>query len=80
MIKPDSLFSRVARDLIWMFIGISFTLLFVHEHVDCNVAGILGAVQLGLCAASFLLSLITSRFGCLIVSALLGLIVPAFTH
>ena len=80
MIHPDSLFSRIARDLIWVFLGISLSLLFVHDHVDCNVSGILGDIQMGLCAASFLLSLITRRFGALLVSALLFILVPAFAH
>jgi hypothetical protein len=80
MIQPDSLFSRIVRDLIWVFLGISLFLLFVHDHVNCDVSGILGDVQMGLCAASFLLSLITHRFGTLIVSALLFFIVPAFVH
>ena len=35
---------------------------------------------MGLCAASFLLSLITRRFGALLVSALLFILVPAFAH
>ncbi len=80
MIQSDSLFSRIVRDLIWVFLGISLFLLFVHDHVDCNVSGILGDVQMGLCAASFLLSLITRRFGALLVSALLFILVPAFAH
>ncbi len=80
MINPDSLFSRIARDLIWVFLGISLSLLFLHNHVSCVMSALLCEIQLGLCAASFLLSLITLRFGALLVSALLFILVPAFAH
>lgn len=78
--QPDSFLSRIARDLIWVFLGMSFSLLFVHEHVGCDMSGVLGDVQMGLCAASFLLSLMIRRFGWLMISALLFIIVPAFVH
>ena len=80
MVRPDSFFSRIARDLIWTFHAITFALFFVLGSVSCEVSEILGGLQMGLCAVAFLLSLITGRIGCLIVSALMLIAVPAVMH
>ncbi len=74
------LISRILRDIIYTCLGLGFVLFFVHEHVTCDVSGILGDAQIVLFAVSALLSLATRRFGWFIVAVLLGFIVPAVTH
>ena len=76
MSKPDSLFSRLARDLIWVFIGISFALLFVQKHVDSEMEVLLTLVQWVLGGMAFLLSLVTKNIAGVIATIILSFLLP----
>ena len=80
MVKPDTLFSRIVRDLIWAFLILATALCFVHEHVDCELSNILALVQWGLCGVAFLLSLATLNVGGMIAAFLVSCLVPAVAH
>ena len=76
MSKPDSLFSRLARDLIWAFIGISFALLFVQKHVDGEMEVLLTLVQWVLGGMAFLLSLVTKNIAGVIAAIIFSFLLP----
>ena len=67
---------RVARDLIWVFIGISFALLFVQKHVDSEMEVLLMFVQWVLGGMAFLLSLVTKNIAGVIATIILSFLLP----